>query len=309
MKKLLIAASAAAMVCGAFAQEAKPAGSQNANEAKAELEEKDESPFEAGFDVDLFTAYVWRSSVQSDRPVAQPCVWGDWTFADPFSVGFFVWQNYDLTGRRRDAGFRGEWNETDYNIHAGADLWSSDDEETTLSLEVGHDWYTYNAHGTWDEEDGGYRKRKDWPTTYELYVKLSRDNPYVTPYAQLSHEYNRIDGTYYEFGLKREVTLADLFDSESDLLSQLTLSGDVNVNFGCDKYFEYLYLAEGAGGIGGVTAKMGLAWAPCDHFSIGGLLAFTSVLGEDCRDGMHDGDDWCDSTDIVWGGVQAKIGF
>lgn len=312
MKKLLIAASAAAMVCGGFAQEVKTAESDG---AKTELEERDEFPLEAGLDVDFFTAYVWRGAVQSDRPVAQPCVWADWTVADPFSVGFYVWQNYDLSNRRRNLGYRGEWNETDYNIHAGTALWTSTDEETALRLEVGHEWYTYNLHGTWGEDDGGYRKRKDFPTTYELYVKLELENPYATPYAQVSYEYNRVDGVYYELGLKKEIALSDLFSSENELLSQLTLAGDVNVNFGNANYLTYLYDGDTEDGdsvgrgLGGVTAKLGLTWAPCDHFSIGGILAFTSILNDDARDAFDAMDTCCDATDLVWGGIQAKISF
>ena len=315
MKELLFAASAVVLSCGVFAQEAKPAESLAENEAKAELEEKDDFPLEAGFDVDLFTAYVWRNAVQNDRAVAQPCVWADWTVADPFYVGFFVWQNWDLTNRRRNLGYRGEWNETDYNIHAGTALWTSDDEETRLNFEFGHEWYTYNLHGTWGEDDGGYRKRKDFPTTYELYVKMDLENPYVTPYAQVSYEYNRIDGVHYELGLKKEETLSDLFDSENELLSQLTLSGDVNVNFGTAKYLTYLYDGDTEDddivkrGIGGITAKLGLTWAPCDHFSIGGLLAFTSILNNRARDEFDKMDACCDNTEQVWGGFQAKLSF
>lgn len=312
MKRLLIAAASAAVACGVFAQEAKEA---DAKAPETELEEKDESPIEAGFDVDFFTAYVWRNAVQSDRPVAQPCVWADWTFLDPHYVGFSVWQNYDLSNRRRVAGYRGEWNETDYNIHAGTALWTSDDEEKKVNFEFGHDWYTYNLHGTWDEADGGYRKRKDFPTTYELYVKLEFKNPIVTPYTQISHEYNRVNGTHYELGLKKEEALSDLFDSENELLSQLTLAGEVNVNFGSSKYLTYLYDGdrdEGERiphGIGGIGAKVGLTYAPCDHFSIGVMLGYTSILGEDARDGFREMAYYCDNTDFVWGGIQAKVSF
>ncbi len=313
MKTLLIVASAAMVMCGAFAQEPIPAATAD---AKPEVEETDDAfPLEAGFDADFFTAYVWRNAVQNDRPVAQPCAWADLTVVDPFYVGFYVWQNYDLTGRRRSMGYRGEWNETDYNIHAGTALWTSDDEETTLNFEFGHEWYTYVLHGEWGEEDGGYRKRKDFPTTYELYVKFDLENPYVTPYTQVSYEYNRVEGVHYELGLKKEMTVSDLFDSENEFLSQLTLAGDVNMNFGTAKYLTYLYDGDGededrlSRGIGGVTAKLGLTWAPCDHFSLGGVLAFTSILNDDARDEFKKMDDCCNSTDLVWGGIQAKVSF
>ena len=315
MKRLLIAAAVASCGFGLVAEEKASAPEGEKPAEAVEIEEKDESPLEAGFDVDFFTAYVWRNAVQSDRPVAQPCVWADFTLADPFYVGFSVWQNYDLTNRRRSAGYRGEWNETDYNVHAGAALWTSDDEETKLNLELGHDWYTYNIHGTWSEEDGGYRKRKDFPSTCELYVKIELENAYLTPYAQISQEYRSVDGTHFELGLKKEKTLSDLFDSESDLLSQLTLAGDVNVNFGSRRYMTYLYDGDPendrtvGNGIGGVTAKLGLTWAPCDHFSVGGLLAFTSVLGDDAREEFKAFDPWCDDRELVWGGIQAKISF
>lgn len=322
MKKLLVAALAASFGFGLVAEEgvaapknAAPEETAKAGEEPTELEEKDDFPLEAGFDVDLFTAYVWRNTPQSDRPIAQPCAWADWTVVDPFYIGFFVWQNYDLTNRRRHLGYRGEWNETDYNIHAGTALWTSDDEESKLNFEFGHEWYTYNLHGRWGEEDGGYRKRKDFPTTYELYAKLEFENPFVTPYAQISHEYNRVNGTHYELGLKKEEALSDLFDSENDLLSQLTVSGDVNVNFGCHRYLTYLYDGDPEtgdsvpNGIGGITTKFGLTWAPCDHFSIGGLVAFTSVLGETARDEFDDMDTCCDCPDLVWGGIQAKFSF
>ena len=315
MKKLLIAAMAASFGFGLVAEEKAAAPKDAEPAAPAELEEKDDEPLEAGFDVDFFTAYVWRSAVQNDRPVAQPCVWADWTVVDPVYVGFSVWQNYDLTNRRRPAGYRGEWNETDYNVHVGAALWTSDDESTKLNFEFGHDWYTYNVHGTWGEEDGGYRKRKDFPSTCELYVKLELENEYVTPYAQLSHEYRYVDGTHYELGLKKEETLSDLFDSENEALSQLTLSGDVNVNFGSRRYLTYLYDGDTdagdtiSNGIGGITAKLGLSWAPCEHFSIGGLLAYTSILNDTARGEFKEFDTWCDAKDLVWGGIQAKISF
>ncbi|MBR4937686.1 MAG: hypothetical protein IKZ22_02285, partial [Kiritimatiellae bacterium] len=109
MKKLMVAALAVSFVAFAFAA----SDSGNASEAEkpaAQEEEEEDSLFEAGFDADIYTAYVFRNQVYNDRPVAQPCVWADFTGLDPFYFGFYIWQNYDLTNRRREE-MRGEWNE------------------------------------------------------------------------------------------------------------------------------------------------------------------------------------------------------
>jgi outer membrane scaffolding protein for murein synthesis (MipA/OmpV family) len=124
---------------------------------------------------------------------------------------------------------------------------------------------------------------------------------------------------HYEFGLKRDFTLVE----EMPVGETLTLGLDWNVNFGDGKYLDYLYgVGRGYGaeeddfargnkdGIGGTTLKAVLTWQICECFSIGGVLAYTSLLNETIRDGYRDSG-WYGNykDDCVWGGVQAKLEF
>ncbi len=312
MKKLMVAALAVSFVAFAFADSA----SDNASEAEkpaVQEEEDEDSLFEVGFDADFYTAYVFRNQVYNDRPVAQPCVWADFVGLDPFYAGFYIWQNYDLTNRRREE-MRGEWNETDYNVHVGATVWSNEDETMSLTVEAGHEWFVSRVKS---EHDKGYA------STCEIYVKAEFENPFATPYALASRMYRHMDGMHYEFGLKRDFVLME----EMPLGESLTLGADWNVNFGSGKYLDYLYEV-GRGyyydeaededgfrrgnkdGIGGTTLKFILTWQLCDCFSVGGVLAYTSLLNESLRDGYRDSG-WYGNykDDLVWGGVQAKLEF
>ena len=309
MKKLMVAALAVSFVAFAFAASNSGNASEAEKPAVAQEEEEEDSLFEAGFDADIYTAYVFRNQVYNDRPVAQPCVWADFTGLDPFYFGFYIWQNYDLTNRRREE-MRGEWNETDYNVHVGATVWSNEDETMSLTLEAGHEWFVNNVKDEYS---------KDYASSCEIYVKAEFETPFVTPYGQISHAYRYLDATHYELGLKRDFALME----EMPLGESLTLGVDWNVNFGSGKYLDYLYgvgrgydaeeddfLRSNKDGIGGTTLKFALTWQLCDYFSVGGVLAYTSLLNESLRNSYRDSG-WYGNykDDCVWGGVQAKLEF
>ena len=309
MKKLMVAFVAASFVGFAFADSASESSAAAEKPAETETEETDDALFEFGVDVDLYTAYVYRNQVYNDRPVAQPCVWADFVALDPFYVGFYIWQNYDLTNRRREE-MRGEWNETDYNVHLGWTAWSNDDETMSLTLEAGHEWFVSRVKDDYD---------KDYASTCEIYVKAEFETPLVTPYGLISRMYRHDDGTHYELGLKRDFVLME----EMPLGESLTLGADWNVNFGSGRYLDYLYGVErgydaeeddflrgNKDGIGGTTVKLALTWQLCECFSVGGVLAYTSLLNESIRDGYRDSG-WYGNykDDLIWGGVQMKLGF
>lgn len=321
MNKLIkvVAAPVCAVSLSALAAEAPEGGDRAAAEAA-----EDESPslFEAGFDFDFLSAYVWRNAVQTDELVMQPCVWADLTALDPFWIGFSIWQNYGLTDRRRDV-YRHGLDETDYNVHAGVTAWSSEDEDWSLDLEAGHDWYAYQ--GVRAEERSGF------PDTREVYVKATLANPFVDIYGQASWMYGDFgdyqQAMHYEVGFSKEVELTDA----------LTLGADWNVNFGDGRYLSYLYcgLPSGAydhsddpaepdvyddyansqGGIGGTTLKVYLTYDVTDWLQVGATLAYTGLLNGDLRDSYRAQgvDAWYGSDnyprDLLWGGLSLKLSY
>jgi hypothetical protein len=184
----------------------------------------------------------------------------------------------------------------------------------SLTLEAGHEWFVNNVKDEYS---------KDYASSCEIYVKAEFETPFMTPYGQISHAYRYLDATHYELGLKRDFTLME----EMPLGESLTLGVDWNLNFGSGGYLDYLYGVErgafdpNAGedgefergnkdGIGGTTLKFVLTWQLCDCFSVGGVLAYTSLLNESIRNAYRDSG-WYGNykDDCVWGGVQAKLSF
>ena len=316
MKKLMavVAASVCAVSfsCAAVAAESQSEGyvkKVTADEAGA-LEEEDSGWFSAGFDADLFSAYVYRNAIINDELVLQPCVWVDLTLFDFLTVGGNVWQNWNLTDRQKADGIPKEMNETDYNVHVGANIWESEDEEYSLYLQLQHDWFTY---------------RYDLDSENELALRLEFNNPFVGVYGQYSQAYWPVSGCHFEVGLAQDWTVGELLESENDFLNRLTVGFDWNVNFGSGRFFtNYVYgPVPGAydpeadeydeecmsDGIGGTTIQGKLAYQVCDHFTIGAVLAFTSVLSSSARDAVEYMGCGGSYKDLVWGGLQAKLDF
>lgn len=291
-------------------------GAQEAGEKAAELEAEEEEPvFEAGFDLDFFSAYVWRNAVQTDDMVMQPCVWADYTQFDPFTVGFFIWQNYDLTDKRGDVYRRG-LNETDYDVYIGWTPYTSDDESMSLELAIGHEWAISQFPIA--------AEREYYPSTREIFFKVKFANPVVDVYGQASWMYQDFgaykQSMYYELGFNKEVEL---------VTDTLTLGADWNIDFGDSRFLYYLHGGlpnpyqevgeDGAveevddfdrgpeGGIGGTTLKFYLSWAIADWVSLKGTLAYTGLLNGDIRQAHGECDD--DSRDLLWGGLSLNFAF
>ena len=73
MKKLMTFAAASACAVS-FCMSAAAQEAQKQPVEQVEQEEETDKFLEAGFDLDFFTAYVWRNAVMNDEPVLQPCV-------------------------------------------------------------------------------------------------------------------------------------------------------------------------------------------------------------------------------------------
>ena len=319
MNKLMtvVAASVCAVsfVSSAVAAEASEAESE---EVKEGLVQQMHDIVEAGFDLDFFSAYVWRNAVQTDEPVLQPCVWADFTYFKPFWLGFYVWQNYDLTSRRHEC-LRGGLTETDYEIHLGATAWESDDETMSFDVEIGHDWFVNRCV----KSDA----REDYKNTAELYAKVTFNNEIVNVYGQASWMYDDFgsyrQGMSYELGFNKEFDVLAPFELPEETLM---LGLDWNLNFGDSRYLYFLYggvdwdvdengedtWSNPKAGIGGTTLKAYLTWNITEWMSLVGTIAYTGVLNGSARQALADDSGWQGDNyrrDLLWGGVSLKFAF
>jgi len=276
----------AASVC--VASFAGAAEQKSEESAPAALEKEEAKVYEAGANFDLYSAYIWRNVVQTDKPVMQGLAWVDFTLLDPFTFGFWYWQGWDLSSDRKEC-FKRRLNESDYNAHVGYKAWQSEDGAMSLSFEAGHEWYTYH-----------FVRDRQAPSTREFYLKGTFENPIVGVYAQSSWLYDDIgeydSGFYYECGLNKEIELCD----------SLSLGADWNVNFADGDYMAFL-INDIGGGCVGTTFKTYLSWAVTDWLSLVGTIAYTGILSSDGRD-YYDAQDK-DRKDALWGGVSAQFTF
>lgn len=299
----------AASVCAvSFAAEEAP-------NPETELQEEESKLFEAGLDLDLNTAYIWRNVVQTDKLVFQPCLWADFTGFENFWFGFFYWQNWDLSSDRSDV-YRRRLNESDYNVHAGMTAWESEDGDMSLELEFGHEWYTYHFER---REDGSSLS----PSTREFYLHGKFANPVVDVYGQVSWLYDDIgecsSGWYYELGFNKETDLASWIDVPEETLM---LGLDWNLSFGDANYLQYLLGdvnckyddddnlidSDRPFGFAGTTVKAYLTWNITDWMALTGTIAYTGLLNDEARS-QYNADGARDDKDVLWGGLRLAFSY
>lgn len=287
MKKLMSFVSAA--VCAAafntFAQDVED----------NELESSEEKAWSLGFDADFLTAYQWRNHVSNDEGAFHGCLWGDIDVYGPFSVGGYVWQNYDFTSRRRDS-YATAHTETDFGVHAGLTAWESDEESEgepmSLDFELGHEWYTYHRVRDMRAFD---------PTTREIYLKATFSNPLVTPYGQVSWMYDDFgcyqSGFHYEIGLTKEVEVTET----------VSVGADWNIGFADHDYHDFL-IGTDTSGITGTTIALFSKLAVTDWMSLKGTIAYTGMLNRDARRELkQDGGEY--PRDQLWGSLSVNLEF
>jgi len=256
--------------------------------------------FEAAFEYDFNSAYVWYNAVQNDQMVMQPCVWADIAYFEPFWLGASVWQNYNLTDRLA-AVYRDGLSENDYGVFGGATLWSTEDATYAVWTEVTHDWFTFSG-----VRDGCECYT---PDTRDLRAQVRFDNPFLDVYGTVVWMYREFGlaqrGFLYETGLNKKV----------GIVSDLSAGADWNVNFGDQACLSNLYGA-GDTGIGGTTVKLYLVWQVTEWMSLGCTVAYTGVLNGNARQALADTEGyWGDGSgdsyprDLLWGGINLKVKY
>ena len=238
---------------------------------------------------DLSSGYVLYGAREND----EPCYWTygelDFGYADWGSLGVSLWQNTDMTTRRKDSMRR--MNEWDWAVflRSGIDLADG----WRFAFEVGHQWYDY--HGLTAAAAPDYKTMGEW------FGRVALENPYVTPYFEGYYDHLVYDGAFLQGGLRHAFALP--FD--------LTFTPDLTVGGGSRNYNRCMYPPFDGSAPGGVTfvQVMGtLAYWFNEHFGVHARLAYVVLTDDDIRRAVSDyGDPYANQ--FVWGSVGVDFAF
>ncbi|MBO5940003.1 MAG: hypothetical protein J6R18_02260 [Kiritimatiellae bacterium] len=219
---------------------------------------------------DVTSAYVLYGA----KINKEPCYWTygelDFSHDDFGSIGGSLWQNTDMTCRRRDSMRR--MNEWDWA--AFYRIKYSFAENCSLNTEIGHIWYKY--HGL-----RGNIASSIYKTMMEAYGRIELQNRYVTPYVFAAYDWKVTDGSFFTIGIKRDMPLP----------LDIILTPDITIGGGSDKYLACLYPPwdEEAlkDGISYVQLSGKLAYWITDHFGIHMQCAYSVMANDDIRSAIN----------------------
>lgn len=238
---------------------------------------------------DVSSGYVLYGALMND----EPCFWtyteAEASFVDLFSAGISLWQNTDMTCRRKDSMRRmNEWDWSAF-VRTGYDI----AEGWRLQGEIGHIWYKY--HGLTPAAS------KTYATMEEIYTRAELVNPFLVPYFTFRHDHKVTRGSFTEGGIKRAF----------ELPAGLTLTPDITVGGGTGGYLAALYPPfDGSTGSGVSYAQIALtlSYRLTDNFGIHVKAAFSALTGDDARSAVRrDGGTY--ENEFVWGNAGVDWSF
>ena len=241
----------------------------------------------ASFDVS--SGYVLYGAREND----EPCYWtyaelnfgyGDWG-----SLGAGLWQNTDMTTRRKETMRR--MNEWDWAVFGRSGFELADN--WRLAFEVGHVWYDY--HGIRPASEVYYHTMEEW------YGRVALENPFVTPYFEGYYDHQVYKGAFMQGGLRRAF----------ELPFGLTFTPDVTVGGGTRNYNACMYPPyDGSvgGGITFVQAAGTLAYWFNQYFGVHAKIAYVTLTDGDIRSAVREYGEPL-ANEFVWGAVGVEVAF
>lgn len=206
------------------------------------------------------------------------------------ALGAALWQNTDMTCRRKDAMRRmNEWDWTAY-YRNGYDI----AEDWRITCEAGHTWYKY--HGLESSAKSTYK------TMMEAYGRIELQNPYITPHLYAAYDWQVTDGTFATIGLKRDIALP----------FSITFTPDFTIGGGDDRYLACMYPPWGEPdvktGVSYVQLSGKLSYWFSEHFGIHAQIAYVTIANDRIRSGIDAADTDC-RKQFVWGTVGVDVAF
>ena len=238
---------------------------------------------------DISSGYVLYGARENN----EPCYWtyGELNagYGKVGSLGASLWQNSDMTGRRKDVMRRaGEW---DWAVFGRTGIDVADG--WRLALEAGHQWYVYA--GVKPDYADYYHTMGEW------YGRVALKNPFVTPYFEYYYDQLVYKGAFMQGGLRHEFALPLGF----------TLTPDLTIGGGDRNYNSCMYPpfdGSVAGGITYVQVSALLQYWFNEHFGVHARIAYVSLANGDIRDAVDEyGSPY--ANDHVWGTIGVDVAF
>ena len=238
---------------------------------------------------DISSGYVLYGARENN----EPCYWtyGELNagYGKVGSLGASLWQNSDMTGRRKDVMRRaGEW---DWAVFGRTGIDVADG--WRLALEAGHQWYVYA--GVKPDYADYYHTMGEW------YGRVALKNPFVTPYFEYYYDHLVYKGAFMQGGLRHEFALPLGF----------TLTPDLTIGGGDRNYNSCMYPpfdGSVAGGITYVQVSALLQYWFNEHFGVHARIAYVSLANGDIRDAVDEyGSPY--ANDHVWGTIGVDVAF
>ena len=301
MKKLMVAAFAAAAMC-AFADEPAAPAAEQAAPAEQTFDGGDDAPLFWGFgNYGMYSGYQLYGSLVNPEPTLQGYVEGNVNLlADDLDLGYLgigVWSNTDLTDRRRD--WLGKaFNEWDFNVHYGKTFWFDDDKTWGLDYRTSIVWYYY-PHRRHNAYNGSIKTTMDWNHSFALV------NPFLTPFVDWVHEYHENNADLLQFGVKRGFSVTD----------ELTLTPSATFVYR-DHRYNWCFPTAGFtefhnGGVATLKLMLEANYKITENFGLFAKVAYCSIIDKDLRDASDhgSGSDYGKYKDFAWGGFGVTFSF
>lgn len=236
--------------------------------------------------VDINSKYMWRGTIMNDRPVWQPCVCLGYKSEEYGGIYASVWSSMDLTHKRNVIGGNSRRNcgmqELDYYLGYTKSF-------DSLSIEIGHWWYTY-LNDNYDPYN-------------DLVLSAEYDFELVVPGAEVWWSYldqDQMDNCFwFNFFLKRDFSFLD---------GAVVVTPKASLGFG-DKNHTNNYLGERKVEFTDQTTELKVVYKVTENINIGARIAYTWLPSKTARDGRwmtygHDG-----RKQMVHGGVSFGVSF
>ena len=290
------------------AEEVAPVTEEAAPVAEAqpqgEMEDEDTPNVFWGFaNYGIYSGYQLYGSLVNSEPTLQgyaevnanlrACDW------DLGYLGVGIWSNSDLTAKRQDS-LGQMFNEWDFNVHWGKTFWFDDERQWGLTYRTTVVWFYYPRQHQ-RNADHRISTTMDWDHYFEL------NNPYITPFVNVVHEY-RHGGSLLDMGLKKSIAVCD----------KLTLTPSAAIvwrdhNYGwCFPGYGYQVNGQKADS-GFATVRVGIDanYQLTEHVGLFAKVAFCSVIDNDLRSRAEEvtGDTYGKYKDFAWGGAGLNVNF